>query len=99
MTFIPALIFILRPPFNRNSFVRFHSFQCLLLWAVAIVVAIVLKLFSYLLFLFTALVAGIVLVGALVLWLVLLLKAFLGEEFSLPYIGDLAGQFAESSRP
>jgi hypothetical protein len=28
-TIIPAIIFLLIEPYNRNRFVRFHSFQCL----------------------------------------------------------------------
>src|SRR5205823_4539366 len=36
-TIIPAIVFLLVEPYNRNRFVRFHSFQCLFT-AVALVV-------------------------------------------------------------
>ena len=41
-TIIPAIIFLLIEPYNRNRFVRFHSFQCLFTAAALIVLHIVL---------------------------------------------------------
>ena len=35
LTFIPAVVFLVVAPYKTNRFVRFHSFQCLLLWAVS----------------------------------------------------------------
>src|SRR5690242_12854170 len=32
-TLIPAIVFLVREPYRRNRFVRFHSVQCLLVWA------------------------------------------------------------------
>jgi uncharacterized membrane protein len=90
LTFIPALIFVFRPPFNQNRYIRFHSFQCLFLCIAVVVVAILLRLLSGLSFLIAALLSVVFLVGVVILWLVLLLKAFQGERFKLPLIGDLA---------
>ena len=90
LTFIPALIFVFRPPFNQNRYIRFHSFQCLFLCLAIVVVAITLRLLSGLSFLIAALLSVVFLVGLVILWLVLLLKAFLGERFKLPVIGNLA---------
>src|ERR1043166_5598360 len=42
----PAIAFIFIPPFNRNRFVRFHSFQCLLTVAVLIVLQVALDCFA-----------------------------------------------------
>ena len=39
-TIIPAIIFLLIEPYNRNRFVRFHSFQCLFTCAALIVLHI-----------------------------------------------------------
>ena len=37
VTIIPAIIFLVMEPYNKNRFVRFHSFQCLF-FAVALIV-------------------------------------------------------------
>ena len=103
-TFIPAIIFLLLEPYKHNRFVRFHSFQCLLLWGAAILLGIALKLAALLLFiipvlgpLLVVLVSAVVGIGALVLWLVLVVKAFLGEMFQLPLLGAFAVQQAAQS--
>jgi len=100
-TFIPAIVFLVLEPYKNNRFVRFHSFQCLLLWGAGILVAIVLKLAGLLLFiipvlgpLLVLLVWTVVLFGAVVIWLVLVVKAFQGLMFRLPMLGDFAAQQA-----
>jgi len=103
-TFIPAITFLLLEPYKHNRFVRFHSFQCLLLWGAAVLLAIALKLAGLLLFiipvlgpLFVVLVSAVVGFGAFVLWLVLVVKAFQGVMFQLPLLGGLALQQAAKS--
>ena len=97
VTFIPAVVFLLLEPYNKNRFVRFHSLQCLLFWAVGIILGIVLKFVSLILFIIPALgpllvmlIAIVLFLGVLVIWLVLVVKALQGEAFKLPWIGDLA---------
>jgi len=101
LTFIPAIVFLLVEPYSKNRFVRFHSVQCLLLGAAAILLAIALKLASVVLFiipvlgpLLVVLVSTVVALAVIVIWLVLVIKAFQGEMFKLPLLGDLAGQQA-----
>ena len=103
-TFIPAIIFLLLEPYKGNRFVRFHSFQCLLLCGAAILFAIALKLVGLLLFiipvlgpLLVVLVSSVVGLGAVVLWLVLVVKAFQGDMFQLPLLGAFAAQQAAKS--
>src|SRR5215471_10320276 len=43
-TIIPAIIFLVLDPYNKNKFIRFHSFQSLLLWVAVAVVGIAVKL-------------------------------------------------------
>jgi len=101
LTFVPAILFLLLNPYNRNQFVRYHSVQCLLAWAAAILVAIVLKLVGLVLFLIPV-VGPLLLVltwviggtAALLLWLVLVVKAFQGERFQLPMLGNIAERYA-----
>ena len=101
VTFLPALAFLLLEPYRRNPFVRFHSVQCLLFWLASIVVAALLRLGSLVLPfipvvgpLLTVLLATIVALAAVFTWIVLLVKAFQGERFALPGIGDLAEQYS-----
>ena len=97
LTFLPAIVFLVLAPYNRNRFVRFHSFQCLLLWTAGILIAIALKLAAMVLFiipvlgpLLVLLVSTVVGLGVLVLWLVLVVKALQGDFFKLPLIGEFA---------
>ncbi len=101
LTFVPAILFLLLNPYNKNQFVRYHSVQCLLAWAAAMLAAIVLKLVGLVLFLIP--VVGPLLVvltwvigglAALLLWLVLVVKAFQGEMFQLPRLGNIAERYA-----
>ena len=101
LTFLPAIIFLIRDPYNENRFVRFHSVQCLLFWGAVIPVAIALKLAGLVLFvipvlgpLLVTLLDVVVVLAAVVLWLVLMVKAFQGEMFKLPLLGDLAEHYA-----
>jgi len=101
LTFIPAVVFLALEPYNKNRFVRFHSFQCLLLWGAGVLLAIALKLAALLLFIIPVLGPLLVLVvstlvglAAVVIWLVLVVKAFQGEMFRLPLLGVLAAQHA-----
>jgi uncharacterized membrane protein len=99
LTFIPAIVFLVLDPYKSNRFVRFHSFQCLLLWGAGILVAITLKLAGLLLFiipvlgpLLVVLVSTVVGLAAVAIWLVLVVKAFQGLMFKLPLLGDFAAQ-------
>ncbi len=103
-TFVPAILFLVFKPYNRNRFVRFHSVQCLSLWGAGILLAIALKLASVVLFLIpvlgpllVSLVAIVIVLGLFVIWLVLEIKSFQGEMFQLPWLGDLAMQHAGGS--
>jgi uncharacterized membrane protein len=100
-TFIPAIVFLVLEPYKTNRFVRFHSIQCLLSWGAGIVLAIALKLAGLLLFiipvlgpLLVVLVSMVAGLAAGVIWLVLVVKAFQGQAFKLPLLGDFAAQRA-----
>lgn len=84
-----------------NKFVRFHAIQSLLFWAVAIVLWVALVFVM----IFLAFVSGAL---ATLFWLLLMLvglgvfagviflgyKAFQGETFKLPVIGDMAEKWS-----
>ena len=90
ITIIPAIVFLIIEPYNRNSYVRFHSWQCIFLGITAFAVHFALSLIP---------VIGWVLVpfvslAFLVVWIIVLLKALKGERYQLPIIGKFAAQQA-----
>src|SRR5271166_4394107 len=101
LTFIPAIVFLLRAPYNRNRFVRFHSFQSLLLCGAVLLLAAVLRIAMFILPmipligpLFLVLAWVVAVLAAVLIWLVLIVKALQGESFELPVLGSLAVRFA-----
>jgi len=69
-----------------NKFVRFHAMQSTILFGALFVINLGLGFVPLLGWL-----AGLVLsMAAFVLWIVLMWKAFNGEEYELPYVGKIA---------
>jgi uncharacterized membrane protein len=92
ITFIPAIIFLVTPPYNQSRFIRFHSFQSIFLFVAVVAIQIglsVLTIVPFLIFI-TAPLHMLVALAALVVWIILLLKANQGLMYKLPVIGDLA---------
>ncbi len=103
-TIIPAILFLLIEPYNKNRFVRFHSFQSLGLSLVALIVGALLRVVGFVVFfipmfgpLLVWLVSGIVILAFFVVWAVLVVKALQGEIFKLPVVGDFAERQATAA--
>lgn len=98
ITIIPAIVFLVMEPYNRNRFIRFHSFQCLFFAAALFVIHIGLSIFGFVPFLalITLPLHLLVSLGGFILWIVLLLKANQGQMYKLPVIGDLAEKQANA---
>ena len=92
VTIIPAIVFLVLEPYNRKRFIRFHSFQCLFFAAAWILLWFVLRIIFQIAFFgwLTALAWPFIDLAGFVIWLILVLKAFQGQMFKLPVIGDLA---------
>lgn len=73
-----------------NDFVRFHAMQSILTFGALTVLSL---LFSNLLVFFLFLIPFLNLLGV-VLWILLMVKAYQGERYKLPVIGDLAEEWA-----
>src|SRR6185437_8338742 len=98
VTVIPAIIFLIVPPYNRNRFVRFHSWQSIMLAIAWIIVEVGLVVVGRipgvgLVDLFLGPLVGL---AFFVLWLMVLIQAFTGKMFKLPIVGDLAEKQANS---
>lgn len=92
VTIIPAIIFLIVEPFNKNPFVRFHSWQNIFLSIAWIVVDIALIMLGFMPFIrwMNLLLWPVVGLGFFLLWLIAMINAFTGKRFKLPVIGDLA---------
>jgi uncharacterized membrane protein len=74
---------------KENRFVRFHAMQSTLVFAAIVLIDILLQIVPIL---GALVVVFLVIPASAVLWLVLMYKAYQGEEFKLPFIGDIAAQ-------
>jgi len=97
VTIIPAIVFLVMEPFNRKRFIRFHAFQCLFFAVAWTVLWIGLSLIAHIPFLgwATLIIWPLVSLVGFVIWLVLVLKAYQGQMFKLPVIGDMSEQQAK----
>jgi uncharacterized membrane protein len=98
VTIIPAVLFLLIEPYNKNRFVRFHAFHSIFFHVAWIVLWIGLGIFGHLPFLGWASLLLWPLVGlaGFVIWLILVFKAYQGQMFKLPVIGDMAEKQANT---
>lgn len=85
-------------PYNRDRFVRFHSWQSISLWVVAVSIGIIFHILGILsLHIFWWLLMLVNLAIRLILfvfWLIALIKASQGQWYKIPVVGDLAASFA-----
>lgn len=88
-----AAAFLILEPYNRNRFVRFHSFQALLMTAAFVGGTIFLQILNALLSVF-GLFLMVFTLGFVVAMVWLMMQAFQGERFRFPFLGDLADKYA-----
>jgi uncharacterized membrane protein len=89
--FITGILFLVLAPYNQNKFVRFHAFQSIFLNAAWIAIWIVeMVMFTVLPWSLVSLISMLVSLAFLGVWIFMLVKAYQGERFKLPVIGDLA---------
>jgi uncharacterized membrane protein len=81
----PAIIFLLIDPYRNNRFVRFHCFQSIAFAIISMIPRLALYVPIAGLFLWPVLELAL-----FVLWVVLLVKAFQGQKFKIPLIGEWA---------
>jgi uncharacterized membrane protein len=103
ITPIPSIIFLVMEPYNKNRFVRFHSWQniffCIALvalWIAYVILATVLAFIPILGHIMAFLIWLALVIGQFVIWIILLIKANGGQMWKLPVIGDLAEKQANA---
>jgi uncharacterized membrane protein len=98
VTIVPAIVFLVLEPYNKSRFIRFHSFQCIFFTVAWIALWIALNIIVHIPLLgwLTILIWPLIGLAGLVIWIVLLLKAYQGQMFKLPVIGDIAEKQANA---
>jgi len=81
--FISGIVFLVIE--KENKFVRFHAMQSTIVSGSLFVLQIVLSSIPFLVML-----SPLVGLAGLALWIILMIKAYQGEMFKLPVIGDIA---------
>ena len=102
LTFIPAIIFLVMEPYNRNRFIKFHAWQEILLTGLYVVWAIIRLILVFVmphifgLGLLSFLIGMVVGLAFFIVWLIALIQAFNGKKFMIPVIGAIAEKQANS---
>jgi uncharacterized membrane protein len=99
--FITGIVFLL---LEKDPFVRFHAYQSILLSAAWVVLQIAFSILSsillqipflgFLVVIIGLLVSLVLGLGMFVLEIMLIIKAFQGQRWKLPFIGDMAEKYA-----
>jgi uncharacterized membrane protein len=82
--FISGIIFYVIE--KDNKFVRFHAMQSIITFGALFVLNMILAFIPVI----GWVLMPIINVAALVLWVILMIKAYQGENYKLPIVGDLA---------
>jgi uncharacterized membrane protein len=90
VTIIPAIVFLVLEPYNRNPFIRFHAFQCLGLSVCAFVGSMIwiIPILGWII--------GLLLMPVFfVCWVLCIINAYQGKMFKLPLIGPFVENMAK----
>ena len=85
---VTGLVFILIE--KEDKFVRFHAMQSIAVFAPLHILMIIFNLTIWPLGLVVSL-------GSLVIWILLMVKAYQGEKYKLPIAGDFAEKYVEGN--
>jgi uncharacterized membrane protein len=101
VTIVPAIVFLVMPPYNTSSYVRFHAWQSIFLNIAAIIFYIGLTFMMgfgavFGMFFFLMMLTRLIWLAWFLIWVFCIVKAVNGERFKLPVIGDLAAKQAGS---
>lgn len=75
---------------KKNSFIRFHAMQSVVLFGGITLLFVIFGIVPIIGWIIGIIISPIIWMAAFVLWLVLMWKAYNGEKYKLPYLGDIA---------
>ena len=87
---ITGLVFILIE--QKDGFVRFHAMQSIITFGSLTLISLISGFIPFL----GAFVAPLLSILGLILWIILMIKAFQNQRFKLPFVGDLAEQYSSN---
>lgn len=97
LTFLTGILFLVLEPYNKNKLIRFHAFQAIFFGVAVFLISIVGSIITVAFIavpvigaLFGLLFHTVLWLAFLVVWLLLMYKAYNNEKFVLPIIGPLA---------
>jgi len=90
VTIIPAIVFLVVEPYNKNAFIRFHAFQSIGLGIAAFAVQMILAVIPVIGWLLLIPVC----LAFVAIWLYTIIQASRGTWFKLPVIGNFAQEQA-----
>jgi len=90
--FITGIVFFVAE--KENKFVRFHAMQSIITFICLAVLSYIVGVMPV----FGWLIANLVSLGGFVLWIVLMIKAYHGEMYKLPVVGDLALKYSSAKK-
>ena len=85
---VSGIIFLLIEPENKT--VRFHAFQSIIVFGILTIAASILSWIPWIGNFF----GGLIGILAFILWIVLMVKAYQGGRYKLPWAGDQAEKWA-----
>jgi uncharacterized membrane protein len=97
--FVTGIVFLLME--KDNKFVKFHAIQSIVISLILIIVNMLIttllySMFSYATMWLAASISSLISLVGLAILLVLIIKAFQGEMFKLPVIGDIAEKHSQT---
>lgn len=78
---------------SKDSYVRFHAMQSIFLWVAMVIIYFALLILSMVLP-FLWMINWVIYAGVFAIWVLLLVKAYQGERYKLPVIGDMAEKYS-----
>lgn len=85
-TFVSGIILYL---ISKDKFIRFHALQSTIFFLGVNIIAIVIAFIP-----FIGLLSSLIYLVEFVMWIVLMVKAYQGEKFKIPVIGNIAEERA-----
>ena len=94
--FITGIVFYVIE--KENKFVRFHAMQSIItfgaLFIISIVIIPIIAIVPIIGWIIGGLLSVLIWIITIVLWIILMYKAYKGEKFKLPIVGNIAEKYA-----
>jgi len=94
VTFLPAIIFLVLPPYNASAYVRFHAWQSILFNVLACAISLgagmVLAMTVFFAPYTFLVLSRLIWLCWVLIWIFCVINAFNGKRFKLPLLGAIA---------